>query len=408
MTRQTERSRAARGTWTEDEIVRSAKGFASKTEWRKSFPGAYIKAHRLGLLELCSSHMDNGKLHGFWTIERISEAAAKYLYIKDFRAAAPGAYAAALRFGIWPQLEMRFSKMERDRIWHKEACIADARRFQRRSEWALESEGAYRSALKNDWLDDCCLHMEKSYTKLSRFIYAIYNKNEFYVGLSWVPIKRYQQHCRSSDSSARKLTEGFHCFEILGGPYSEDEAGGYEAQAIADFLKLGKSVTNRSKAGSLGAREVIWTYDACLIDALRFTDRSAWRSASGSGYDVASKKGWLKQCCAHMGHKKVDWSDDEILATARLYTSKRDWRAGSPQTYDIAVRRRSPIFHLATEHMPENLREKWTEGACLSDAQLYSSRKQWRDASPSAVAAAKRLKIYDACVAHMGNRLNER
>ena len=43
--------------------------------------------------------------------------------------------------------------------WDKPACLIDAKRFQTRMDWQLNSPSAYHSARKNAWLGECCSHM---------------------------------------------------------------------------------------------------------------------------------------------------------------------------------------------------------------------------------------------------------
>ena len=271
------RPRKAKGTWNRKSILESAKAFNSKTEWRRAFPGAYQKASRLGIVEECSSHMMGGKLHGYWTKKRCIDEAQKYDCIQEFSDNFPGAYSAALKKGWWDDIKLNFKPYTR-----KQACENDALLYDRRSDWAKDNEGAYRSALRNGWLDECCAHMDTTYVNLPRYIYAIYDKEVFYVGLSFDPERRYGQHSRTVESSAYNITQKLHCFEVVGGPYEESIAGEKEEEFFQKFLQSGKQSLNRSKTGSLGARESIWTQEACLKDALRYETRSEWRSAEGS------------------------------------------------------------------------------------------------------------------------------
>lgn len=400
--------RKAKGTWDAASILKSAKAFNSKTEWRKAFPGAYQKARTLGIINECSDHMTGGKRYGYWTRERCINESQKYNYIHEFRHNSPGAYAAAIREGWWVDIQSKFKAHIRKRKWNKQACKNDALLYDRRSDWAKASDGAYRSALRKGWLDECCEHMDTSYVDLPRYIYAIYDNDEFYVGLSYDPERRYRQHSRTIESSAYNLVQGLHCFEVVGGPYEESISGEKEEEFFHKFLRTGRESLNRAKAGSLGAREVSWTQEACMEDALRYQTRSEWRAAEGSGYDTASRKGWLEICCTHMVSNYVSWSDDELITEARKYKTKGAWRKKSPNGYDTAARRSKSLFAKATSHMPKNARIKWTAEGCLAEARKYESRKEWRDHQASSVAAAKRLGVYEQCVAHMGERKNGR
>lgn len=46
------------------------------------------------------------------------------------------------------------------RKWTLEACMTEARKYKRRSDWYKGSQSSYAKALKMGWLEECCTHME--------------------------------------------------------------------------------------------------------------------------------------------------------------------------------------------------------------------------------------------------------
>ena len=44
--------------------------------------------------------------------------------------------------------------------WTKENCKEDALKYNTKKEWRIHTGGAYISAYKNGWLNECCEHMK--------------------------------------------------------------------------------------------------------------------------------------------------------------------------------------------------------------------------------------------------------
>lgn len=50
--------------------------------------------------------------------------------------------------------------------WTKEKCLEIAKKYKRKSDWRNDSQYSYNIARINGWLDYCCQHMAKPYSKL--------------------------------------------------------------------------------------------------------------------------------------------------------------------------------------------------------------------------------------------------
>lgn len=147
--------------------------------------------------------------------------------------------------------------------WTKDNCINDAKHHKTRTKWQKNSSSAYSSAARNDWLDECCIHMPKPKTKVKR-----------------KPLK--------------------------------------------------------------------WHYQACIEDALNYTNRSTWQKKSNSAYNSAKNNDWLEDCCKHMALKKGGstkrkkisqyWHKDDCLREARKYKNVSQWQTKSGSSYQAALR----------------------------------------------------------------------
>jgi hypothetical protein len=99
-----------------------------------------------------------------WTLDNCKVDAAKYGKRGEWSKNSSSAYAAAARNG-WLDECCSHMRKPRTRVkrkplkWHKEACTKDAQRFKYRSDWQRGSNSAYNSAKNNNWLDECCVHM---------------------------------------------------------------------------------------------------------------------------------------------------------------------------------------------------------------------------------------------------------
>lgn len=97
-----------------------------------------------------------------WTEELCQAEALKYQTRFEFQKGSRNAHAAATRQGILDKICAHMTKPKRKLYWTKERLHEEALRYQNRSAFANGNEYAYRSALKNGWLDEICLHMSQS------------------------------------------------------------------------------------------------------------------------------------------------------------------------------------------------------------------------------------------------------
>jgi hypothetical protein len=144
--------------WSDDLIRKVAKGFKSRTEFFKGNNAAYEAARKRGrgFLDSICTHMKTKKVR--WSIEMLTEEAAKYLSRGDFQRGDSGnAYQFARKHGM---LDLVCSHMEKKySIWTKKSVEKEAARFSARSEFSNKSAKAYDYACRHGILDQVCAHM---------------------------------------------------------------------------------------------------------------------------------------------------------------------------------------------------------------------------------------------------------
>jgi len=118
-----------------------------------------------------------GGLGGFklkWTKKRCQKEALKYISKSEFYKGSPSAYERTRKEGWLDEMcSHMISTKELLTKWTKEKCVDEALKYKHRTEFYKGSSGAYGSALKNDWLDEVCSHMEK---KPNREVYWTFER----------------------------------------------------------------------------------------------------------------------------------------------------------------------------------------------------------------------------------------
>lgn len=92
-----------KGIWPEKEVMKSAKKHSIKEEWRKEYPGAYSAAQILGIYKKVTKHMKVISPRGQWTPEAIIKNAKKFKTKGEWRKKFGGAYSAAFDRGVFEQ-----------------------------------------------------------------------------------------------------------------------------------------------------------------------------------------------------------------------------------------------------------------------------------------------------------------
>lgn len=188
--------------------------------------------------------------------------------------------------------------------WSFDKCIVEAKKFNTKNEWRLESNSSYQIAKRNEWIDVCSKHMLKLGSKFDRLIYSFeFPDKSVYVGLTCNPIKRKFQHYNDEESHVNKHMRNTNLkptFKILSKYYNYDLASTKEGEFLKFYKKQGWKILNKKKTGGLGGNIIKWTKNSCINDAKKYARRSDWKKSSNTAYCKANKFKWMNECCAHM------------------------------------------------------------------------------------------------------------
>lgn len=150
----------------------------------------------------------------------------------------------------------------------KRNVINDAKKYKKRTEWKYSSPGAYQSARRNNWLDECRKHI-KSMFKESRSFWN--NKKRV--------IKDAKNYKTRTEWSINSLSA-----------YKSARVNGWLEIACKHMvLKMGKWFIKKN------------VFD----DAKKYKTRSEWSKKSGAAYNSARLNGWLEMACKHMPKRSL-------------------------------------------------------------------------------------------------------
>jgi len=149
------------GYWTAQKISEAAQTCKTKSEFQKKFVRAYNVAIKEGILESVCTHMTQLRVPT-WTLTSIKEAAKSCNTYSEFKLKHHSAYAVA-RKNKW--LDEVRSHMSPGQLHHGywndfDRVMEVAQQCKSRTEFQLRYGSARNAAKKHGWMDLVCAHMK--------------------------------------------------------------------------------------------------------------------------------------------------------------------------------------------------------------------------------------------------------
>jgi predicted GIY-YIG superfamily endonuclease len=287
--------------------------------------------------------------------------------------------------------------------------------------------------------------------RLKRLIYTYeFPDNTVYVGLTFDLNERDRQHRKKENSQVYKhiketgLEPVFK--QITDDFVSALDAKVMEQQTIEKYANEGWKILNLAKAGGLGSSVLDdWTKEMVLEVAKKYQTRTEFCNRERRACMLAKRNGWYEDATNHMISFTEDWDFDKIHKEALKYKNRSQFKKNSPKAYRAALFR--GIIDDVTSHMgdpkefgPHNivwsskskaeedisnyktlhdLRTQnpglyqaihrngwqdlldsleseiisWTPDKIFDEARKYNKVIEFRNGSPKAYGAAKRLNL---------------
>lgn len=265
------------------------------------------------------------KSKNYWTREKCKEESLKYKSRSEFAYNSNSAYKKIIN-NKWYEL---ISHMERKRKHTKEECHNEALKYQNKKEFLKNSRAQYSAAQRYGWLNEICLHMTKSNNDSKRCIYVYeFNDNHAYIGLTNDLKDRKRRHDKNGTVHNHIKINDIYELKQLTDYLDVEIAKEKEEYYVNYYKKNGWFILNKSKTGSLGSSIVKWTYDECKKEALKYNSRIEFQKQCGSAYNSARKNKWLDDITSHMistQRKKGFWNFENCEKYALICKSRSEF-----------------------------------------------------------------------------------
>ena len=147
------------GQWTFEKVQEAANKCSNPKEFQDRFPSAYQKAHKMGWSEKICEHMIRIlRPKGYWTKDRIQEVASRFSYRSEFQKSYVGAYNVATENGWLEEVCCHMTAL-RVPTWTIDSIKEAVKDCVKYAEFKSKFPSAYNVARKSGWLEEIRIHM---------------------------------------------------------------------------------------------------------------------------------------------------------------------------------------------------------------------------------------------------------
>lgn len=237
----------------------------------------------------------------------------------------------------------------------------------------------------------------------NRCIYSYeFEDNSVYVGLTYDLNDRNLRHIRDNLSSVNermKICKKFK-FNQLTEFINPNEAKEQERNFVEKYKNDGWIILNKTGTGSLGGNILIWHYDNCKEEALKFNTRRELKNKSLGCYLRICREKWF-ELFDHMANGRIKWTKDKCMDEIKNYKTYYEYRTRS-KSY-AAARDNKWLEEICNYFNIKKQKSKryWTKTRCREEALKYHSRKEFGIKSRSAYISSLRNNWLDDICSHM-------
>lgn len=149
--------------WTLEKCQSEALKYPSHNQWLLGNKYSYRKASAKGWLDLCpAGKFDDYKMpkeQGYWTYERCKEESLKYSSVSEWHKNSRGSMKSAKRNGWYKELCLHYVKPTP--VFTYDECKQVASLCSSFSEWLFKYPECYRYAVKSGWKDDLGVFIQR-------------------------------------------------------------------------------------------------------------------------------------------------------------------------------------------------------------------------------------------------------
>lgn len=300
------------------------------------------------------------KPRGYWTKEKCRKEALKYTSRKKFALGSGSACVVAKRKKWMDEICQHMNEKYYD--WTCESCAKEALKYNSRSSFQRQSGGAYNYARKKKILDNICSHMKYIGNRFMRLVYVYeFSDNYIYVGLTHDIDERHKKRqLDSGDAVYKHIKKTGLIPKLTFSKYMHvDKAKKMENDTVEKYKKDGYTILNIAKTGAVGGGNLIWTFENCQKEALKYKTRTEFALKNNSAYNAVRRYGWIDKICSHMIQNRKPsgyWTKDKCHKEAKKYNYKKEFENKSKTAYTKSLR--NNWLNEFCSHMSRPIRNK--------------------------------------------------
>lgn len=287
------------GYWTYERCKEEASKFTARKKFKIGCEGAaYITSCQKKWIDDFFPP-NTSKPAGYWTIEKIKELIESEC-IKSKQELADrfsGAHNACSNNGWLDELFGKAEKMP-DGTWTKEACQAEALKYNHRNAFRKACNGAYCKAKKMGWTDEICSHMLTT-AGINKCVYLIVNDETktIYIGITHCFEWRWSEKNTRNSVNRPDIVEFAKTakYKQITDYMHRSKAGRIERKLIARYRREGWTVLNRSSGGESGPMLTRWNHEMVEKLAAECYCKTDMYKRSPGAYRYAKENGLIRK-----------------------------------------------------------------------------------------------------------------
>lgn len=338
-----------------------------------------------------------------WTPEMVADIAKKYNKRTDFFKNEQGAYKWAYEKGILDDITSHMQQMRTN--WTKDMVHNEALKYKSRSDFSKGSSKAYDQAKRKGWMEDVTKHMKE----VVRWTKEMVQEE----ALKYATRKEFFENSPRAYSAAVEhgwLDDVANHMHYLGNLYKR-MVYAFEFPDNSVYVGLTLNEKQREKqhlklddnTNSAVSKHIIETGLTPIKKSISngYLPSEDAQKLEKCAIEDYRQKSWNilnKATAGALGFCERSWTYESIKDDVLKYDSKSDWIKNGKKSYVIASLN-GWIEELST-HMSGQKRHKWTEKEVELDAQKYKTKSDWVKNSP-AIQWARKKGILDKITSHM-------
>lgn len=390
--------------WSKEKIIREAKRYNTRKEWRQNSKYSYraAKYYKLISNNRVVGHFSKTVLKTKWNKELIIQSAKKYKTRKEWRLKDPKSYSRAKdkKFSLTQHKEIKNhflpteTKAYKSREflkktkWPKYKVLRYAKKFKTVGEWKENNSTSYKMALKFGYIEEAKKHMPTIGNRMKRCIYSIKikGKKEIYIGLTYNFNRRINSHLRSKRFN--KYPKNSLIIKRLSDYIDTKKASLLEIEIMKKFQSKNYHLINEVSGGGVGGTYFVWTKEKLINTAKKFNNVTDWKNNEMGAYLAARQNLKIFNIATkHFIRKKIKWDKSDVINNALRYDKKINWLKSEPSAYNAAITR--GWLKDATKHMETF---GWTKDKLIKSAKKFKFYSDWYTKEPNAYNRARKDK----------------